>query len=302
MPFDLNEDALQGILAEIEQELTPVLKAEKEKLAKAAEESAEASPEKSAEKSAPTPEASAPEASSGAPEASASAEGTPPSEETPGEHTPGAPGADASAPVAPEASSPALPSDPAALQAWISGLAPEQQKALYLAAKQSLFAAMAPPAPAAPEATAPVAAPPAAPPASPPVDASAPPAMKTEMKSSPGNGGDPVKSVHKSETEKNEVDEIKDLIKSQGEQIKLLSKALDLMTKTPVRKAVTGISQIQHIKKSETEAPQLSKAELKEKMMEKVRDQSLTKKDRAAINQFVSGGYQEVSLVKHLLD
>jgi hypothetical protein len=319
MPFEIDESSLTSILAEVERDLKPVLVEAKDRLLKAEDEKSGPPAKKDDEKSAPAEESSSSEGSAPPAEASAGGDaGGPPAPEA----SASAP-ADASAggppPPGPEASaSPGgLPTDPAQLQQMIQSAPPEVQKAIYLAAKQALFASMggagagpgpeasASPAPPMPppgpeaSASAPMPPPPgpeaSAPPAGPP-----PPMMgKGEIKASPGNGGKSA-PVKKSEPQMNtDVEDLKALVKAQAEDIKLLTKAVQHMAGTPVRKAVTGISVIA---KSEAKEPtRLSKSEVNAKLSEKIREGDLTKKDRESIRRFYDTGSTNYTLVEHLL-
>lgn len=294
--FEINEESLATILAEVEQDLVPVIKSAKDDLKKAQDASAPPT-EESSESSEPSAEGSSP--ASPAPASAPGAEASSPAPAGDDSAPPFPPG-DASAPPSPEAApaSPegsAFPSDPAALQAMVAAQPPEVQKALYLAAKSAIFAAQASAAPS--PAPAPASPSPAAPPPGP--DAGVP-AMKGEMKSSPGNGGDP---VSKSETSR-EVEELKKLVKTQNDQIALITQAVTHLASTPIRKAITGIGQLKHIAKSEGKDVEvrLTKSEVTAKLREKSRDDSLSKKDRANITKFYDTGSENYSLIKHLLE
>lgn len=297
--FQIDESQLTSILDEVEQGLIPVLKSEANRLSKAKDEAS--APPSEDEGSAPPDEGSAPAEGSAPPEASASGDAPPMASPA---------GPEASAPPEgagppPEGSAPAaapggLPNDPAALAEMIGKLPPEQIKAIYLASKQAIFAAQGPaasPAPAGPAGGPPPMAPPAGGPPGPEASAGGPPmpppAMKAEMKASPGNGG---KTAPVAKSESSVVDTLTDLVKKQNEKIELLTKAVTHMAGTPVRKAITGVS---HIAKSETakEARQFTKAEVNAKLTEQIRGGKLEKKEIAQIKRFFDTGSQDFNLI-----
>jgi hypothetical protein len=320
--FELTDEDLDRVLEEVEQELVPVLKSANEKLSKADEESSpddksgppekeESSPaeESSSEGSAPSGDAPPPPG----PEASASPEGSAP---------PAGPEASSPAPGAEGSAGPGgLPTDPAQLQQMIASLPPEAQKAIYLAAKQAIFAQQsAPPAPGA-EGSAPPMSPPGAPPAgpgpemsspppaSPPAGPPVPPMGKGEVpagKQAPQNSkpGVMAPDANGDKVLKSEIEGLKKLIKSQAEMIKgqhdqfvLLEKAVTHMAATPIRKAITGVS---HIAKSESGERSLSKAEVVSRV-NALDVKSLSKKDKDAVLKFFDSGSQNIDLVKHLV-
>lgn len=304
MSLEIDEAALDGILNQVSEELAPILKSEAQKLNK--EESG--SPEESSGSASGEGEASASgggedgppgaDASAGAPPADASASAAPPA---------GPPGA---SPSAPPAASPSagMPTDPAQMAQMVAQMPPEAVKALYLAAKQALFAA-APPAapdmsagPGAPPAG--PSAPPMAPPAGPPPDASAgappmDPAMgKGEFKASPGNGGK--LAVKKSEADP-EIAELKKALKEQGEALEAFAKAFTRMASTPQRRAVTSVAALAKSEESNEEPKPMSKSELNARLSEQIKSGKLEKKDKEAVRRFYDTGSTNVNLVKHLL-
>jgi hypothetical protein len=293
MGIQIQNEELDAILDDVEAAVKPLLKSERDRLAKAGEDSPP--PE---EESAPSPEAS-PEASA-PPEASAG--GPPPGPEASAGGPP--PGPDAGGAGGPPPEDDGFPQDPAQLHAMIAQLPVEQVQALYLASKQVLQAQRgAGGAGPGPEASA--GGPPPPPPQASPAG---PPAMKAEMRPSPGNGG---KAIKKSENQENdmsqkELEEVKKLLKTQAEQMDLQGKALELVLSrvvgAPMRKSMTAVSQAQVKPGSEPETnKQLSKAEISDRLKEKIQAKSLTKKDRAAVYAFYDSGANDVSKIAHLL-
>lgn len=289
MGIQIQNDELDAILNDVEAAVKPLLKSERDRLAKAGEDSPP--PE---EESAPSPEAS-PEAS---PSPEASAGGPPPGPEA-SASAGGPPGADGGAPPEDDG----FPQDPAQLHAMIAQLPPEQVQALYLASKQVLQSQRgAGGPPPGPEASA--GGPPPPPPQAPPAG---PPAMKAEMRPSPGNGG---KSIKKSESQENDMsqkdlEEMKKLMKAQGEQMDLMGKALELtlsrVVGAPMRKSMTAVSQASVKPGSEPDAKPLTKAEVQERLKDKIRNKELKKKDRQAIYEFYDTGANDLSKIQHLL-
>jgi hypothetical protein len=313
MALEIDEAALDGILDQVSEELAPILKSEAQKLNKEesgppeeSSGSASASGEGSASASGggeggPPPPPGA-DASAGAPpaDASASPAGAPPA---------GPPGASPS-PAAPAASpSAGMPTDPAQMAQMVAQMPPEAVKALYLAAKQALFAAQPPAAPdmsaapGAPPADASAGAPPMAPPPAAGPSAGAPPMDPTmgkgEMKASPGNGGK--LAVKKSEKDP-EVAELRKVVAEQGQQLETLAAAFIKNLSTPQRRAVTSVA---HLAKSEDTASNqpkpMTKSELNSSLSEKIKSGKLEKKDKEAIRRFYDTGSTNVNLVKHLL-
>lgn len=179
----LKDSELKNILSEVEAELGSLLKAEQEKLVKAAP----TDDDSSADDSAPSDEGSAPGADAGA-EGSAPAPG--PEASAPGDEGSAPMGDEGMAPAPDQQMDPAAdasaPADPAMLEAEYSKLPPEELKAHYMAAKAALFKVMGAGGDAAPSPDAGMAPPPAAPGADagamgagvpPPPDASADPMM-----------------------------------------------------------------------------------------------------------------------------
>lgn len=340
--IEIDQVSLDSILAEVEQELEPVLKAEKDRLAKADGDSDgppkkdEGSEDKGGDKSPPASEDKSGEESAppAGPDASASA---------PPAGPPPPPGPDASASAPPPGSAPAgsppaspgMPTDPAALAQMIASLPMEQQKAVYLASKQALAASMAagagappagappagsppmapPPGPDASAAGAPPMAPPAAPPAppmsppagAPPADASGAPPMDPTMKmeASPANGGKsvPVKKSEKTVDNKGnkENEELKALVKSQGEKIDLLHRAVQHMAGTPIRKAVTSISALKKTEGNDGKEPKtLTKAEMTTQLTAMIRSRKLNKTDSEKVRKFYDEGSTNFESIAHL--
>ncbi len=295
MSLEIDDDALKNILAEVGALVEPMLKSEVKNLNKADGEEEEAPPaEASAPKEEDSPtEESTPAPAGGPPEQSAPPAGppggAPPMDAGPG----GPPGADPSG---------GLPDDPAALMDMMAQLPPEKLKAIYMASKQALLAMKGAAGPGAAGPASPPAGPPGMGAGGPPPEQSGPPAgappmpppaMKGEMKASPGNG-----SVAKKSEKDNE--DLKALVKTQGDQIALLTTAITKMVATPIRKAITNVSSLGKSESVPTEI-NLSKKEVTEALSEKVRSQSLSKKDKEAVRKYYDQGCKDLGLVAHLL-
>lgn len=305
--FNINESALDAVLAEVTGEIAEMLRKDEAALVKAADEKGppDDEPAESSEGSSgpadpvgdegdepPAPAEEAPEASEPASpeqaEAAQAPDGSP--EHEAGEIEP--------APTVEE------------LQGEYAKLDPEALKMHYLACKAAIMAAMgggdeasagAPPAP------------PAAPPAPAP-EASAPPALKGEMKSGKqcevaDEIGGQIKAgkMAKSETEV-ELDALKAQVAAQAEQLKKSEETMiqlaELVAK-PLRKSIKGLSDLAFIaKEGETEkkpaSAGLSKQEITTKLREKSRTADLSKNDRDLINQYTVGAV-DVSKIEHLL-
>lgn len=349
--FEIDEKSLDSILAEVEQELEPVLKAEKARLAKADDDSdgppkkddkgGDDKGEKSGGDDKGPPKSDDSSADASAPPAADASASAPPA--GPPAPPAGPPGADASASAPPAGSppaspaSPGFPTDPAALAQMIAAQPLEAQKAIYLASKQALAASMSAgagsPAPAGAPAGAPppgpdasamgpgAGAPPMAPPAppagppagAPPADASgAPPmdpTMKSDMKPSEGNGGQ-MKAVAKSEKtvdNNKDTEELKklvksqaDLIKSQGEKLDLLQRAVTHIAGTPVRKAVTSVSALKKTEGDGKESKQLTKAEMNAQLSQMIKGGKLNKSDKEKVRKFYDEGSTNFESIAHL--
>lgn len=102
-----------------------------------------------------------------------------------------------------------------------------------------------------------------------------------------------------------DLDEMKKLMKAQGEQMDLMGKALELtlsrVVGAPMRKSMTAASQASVKPGSEPEAKQLTKAEVADRLKDKIRGKELKKKDRAAIYEFYDTGANDLSKIAHLL-
>jgi hypothetical protein len=186
--------------------------------------------------------------------------------------------------------------DPEAIKAELATMKPEHVEALYMAAKEVLFAHKAASAPAVSAMPA-AATPPAASPDSPP-----PPAMKMEMgsqeKGPEANGGQ-VKAGEVIKSEDRVI--IEELQKKLQETDALASGLLNIVEKVILvapRKAVTSLSEI---KKSETKVDlsSLSREEVRARLGQKART-NLSKSDRELINHFEVGAIG-VDKVEHLL-
>lgn len=284
----IKDSELKALVAEVETEIGALLKAEKDKLAKAhpgEDTSAEIPPDESATASAKPPEASA--SASPAPDASAAPA---PDASMPPADASAAPPADASAdPAADEGTM-----DPEALKAEYAKLPPDELKIHFLAAKAALMEVMG----GADDGSAGAPPPPAAPPAPPPVASaspSAPPALKAEMKSVDANGGKEL-PIKKSEQEL-QIEALKAEVTEQKDALEKLVKAVTVMVERPERKAVTSTA---FIPKTDEAAKPLSKAEVMEKLKKVSAAPGLKKSDRDLINGFC---VDAVSLekIQHLL-
>lgn len=299
--FNINESALDAVLAEVTGEIAEMLRKDEATLAKAAEKSpvddepAESSegtagPTDPVEDSKEESESAAPpmaeEASSPEQTAAAAApEGSP--EHEAGEIEP--------APTVEE------------LQGEYAKLDPEALKMHYLACKAAIMAAMG-----GNEASAPAA--PMAPPA-PEMSASAPPTLKGEMEAGKevkvaDEIGGQMEAGKMTKSEANaELDALKAQLAAQAEQLKkgeeTMLQLAELVTK-PLRKSIKGLSDLAFVAKTdETEkkpaSAGLSKNEIVGKLRERVRsDEKLTKSDRDLINQYTVGNV-DVSKIEHLL-
>lgn len=270
----LSDADIESILNEVQDVLATVTKAEKTKAAKLA---------KSDEDSAGGDDDDAPGAADDA--------GAPPGADAgppPGADAGPPPGADAGAPPgADPAGDPAAaggPTDPAALQAEYAKLPIDELKMHAEAAMAALQAAMGGAGaggPPGPDAGAP-----------PPPDAGMAPAMKKEIKVD-GNGG----SVRKSEKDA-EVEALKKSLSETQQIAERLTSAFHTFVTKPMRKAETGVPAPGA---KPPEAP-LSKSEAVAKLRGKIRDVSLSKKDREVMNAVFVGEKDPLSPdVAHLL-
>jgi hypothetical protein len=275
----LDEKLISGVLAEIESSLAPILaKAEEDSESKEESPGEETPPEKS---DAPPSEGSSESDSAEAPSA--------PAEDSAPEAPPAVPDEAPSAPPVTPA-----PMDPMQMVASMQDLPLEQIKPLYDAVKALVFSKMqaaqqsvAAPAPAAPMA-------PAA-----PAMAAPPPAMKAEVKMSSDNDADDCGPMtKKSESATSEIELLKAELRTTNEKFEVLSKALELVVSTPVRKAVTGIS---HIAKSEVAAAPLNKSDVDAKLRTHIRNPQLAKSDREAINAYYDSRGMNIKAIEHLL-
>lgn len=299
--YTIKDSELKSLLDEVEAELVPFLKSQSERLAKASDPDGDGD-----EDSSPAGEDSAggppPEASASAPEASAS-EPVPPSAEGSAEMPEASAAAPGEAPGEAPGADPAMdqgPLDPESLKAEYAQLPPEELKMHYVAAKAALFELMgqgAGPdagAGAPPGAGAGAPPPPMAPPG-PEASASAP-ALKAELKASPGNGGDALK------VKKSENDELEALKKSNAEMndmLAVLAKAVE--SKLVVeRKAVTGVNAITKPADAPTDVSTLSKSEIAARINKHAMSPLTKNEDRDLINAYLC---KEVSVEKiaHLL-
>ena len=272
MSLKLSDKELNSLLDEVASDLSKSFSAVKEKLEKAEDEVAKALPPPE-EKEAPGSEESSP-----VPEASESAV----PEETPGE----APAAPAGA--APEVSE-AAPQDPAqemggqltpeALQAEYEQLPPDELQ-MHMqacqAALQKLSGGMGDGM-----------LPPAAPPAPAPDMGAPPPAMKSEKV---GNTLSKSEELAKSE------------VASLKEDVEILAKTLKAMLDTPVRKAITSISELSK-DEEEVETPvvkSVSAGEFWVKLREVAKRPNLSKSDKNLITDVYEKRVKPEVAAKHL--
>ena len=271
MSIKINEDELRGVLAEVEQELANAMKSQK--LSKAVgpmedEATTEPPPEESPDMGgAPPPEEG----------------GAPPPEEG------GAPGQISQA-------------DIEALAAEYASLPPEELEVHAMAIDAALQMVMggggAPPPGA--EGGAP---PPPPGGGAPPPPGGAPMAMseykiKEDLKKTEAEIEKKV--LKKYEEQQAESDKRFEMLQS---QVAGLVKALDIVSGSPMRKAITDMS---HISKPGSEiSPEeavrsLSKSDIDKRLTERTRDRSMKKSDRELVNQYYAG---EVSVegISHLL-
>lgn len=340
MPLNLNENDLNEIIGEVGRDLDSIVENAQRRLSKADDDKS-SPPEKSPEASASS-ESSGGDSGGGEggppSEGSGDAGGPPPDASASASPDAGAggPPPDASASAGGD---PAMAGQGEDLETKLQALPDDQLRHLYMAVKQALFARMsaadpqasasapgAPP-PAAPAPAASASPSPAAPPPAPPPAAAAspsaspaggppmpPPGMgKGEMKASPANGGgktsaikvgksEPAQGAPLAKSEPVLPPEVQAKLDEQGKMIEGLVKAVNILG-SPLRKAVTHISQVQHKPGSEPAqkpAPtNLSKAEITEKL-KSLDLKKTTPKDRDAVNGFYCGRYG-VEKIAHLL-
>lgn len=218
-----------------------------------------------------------------------------------------------------------MPADPNAIAAMIAQMPPDQQKVVYLAAKQALMAGMgagAPPAPAGAPPASPSPSPAAPPPASPAplamaegsAGAKAPQNAKPGVMAPDGNGDAVLQSVHKAEAavaemqkmmkaSEAEKEKLRKTVEEQGKSLDLAVKAVTLLTNTPIRKAVTAISEVKSLVKSQDEdGPRpMTKSEVNARLSEQIKSGKLEKKDRERIRRFYDNGSVDLTLIQHLL-
>lgn len=339
----MEDDELNQIIDEVGRDLDSVVASAQARLSKADEEKS-SPPEKSPEASDDSGSGSdsGPPSDSGSDPSAGGPPGMDASASPSADPSAGGPPPDASASAGAPGADPAAGGED--LETKLQALPDDQLRHLYMAAKQALFARMAsadpqasasapgaPPAaspapagpgmspspsapPMAPPAGPPAASPPPAGPPAPPMDQPPVPGMgKGEMKASPANGGGKTSAVKVGKNEGAKPNE--DLMKAEdakkidqlSKQVENLSKALEgtlqFLTQ-PMRKAVTRISEVQHLgKPGQTPDPKavtLSKAEITDKLKVVTANPSLAKKDREAVNAFYCGRVG-VDKIAHLL-
>lgn len=283
----IKDSALKALIAEVEAEIGDLLKSEKQKLSKAAEDldeeqaeaSADASPPPEADPSAEaSAEASAPMGDAPEDEMSAPAE-----DSAPAEASAPPPGDDAMQPQ--EDMAEAAPMDPEALKAEYMKLPPEELEMHLMAAKAAMME-MSGGQDAQADAGAP-------PPAAPPAPEQSAPAMKAEEKPHKKAQKEEHKDVEMSKSEKSISNE---RLKELEAQVEGLVKALDLALGQPMRKAVTSVA---FVPRTEETKPTLNKGQVMEQLKE-VTKQNLKKSDRELINRYCLGEV-EVEKIQHLL-
>lgn len=293
----LKKNELANILAEVEQEISTLLKSEGEALRKAKGDGSDEPPGDGG--SAPADDT----APGGAPEGSAPPmEGSPEGSAPP----PGPEGAPPGMEGSPEGSAdPAMgggPIDPEALKAEYMQLPPEELKMHYMAAKEAMLqvtgsfggASPGPGAPPGPETSAgpaPGGPGPGAPPPGPP----GAPALKAEvpssMKSNPANGG--TQSAAVPDAIKKSEARIVDL----EQQVDLMAKALELTLATPVRKAITQVSHIPKTDESKPASTELSKSEIQSKIRSAMSGGKLNKAEKDQLFSYTLGnlGFDQIA-------
>jgi hypothetical protein len=288
MPITINDVDLESILREVEADFDTAVK--NQRLRKADDEAVG--------DDAPGGDAP-PDAPPGGDEASAPPPGAGGDMPPPGAGDPDAQGS--APPGADPAADQGAPNDIEGLKAEYAQLPPEELKMHYIAVKAALFAAMqqgggAGPAGPGADPAAGAGGPPPMPGADPAAGAGAPPppmaggpppAMKGEMTPSknPNGGGAAMAKAEK-------------LLADQQKQIEGLSTAVEMLLKTPVRKAVTNFDFIR--KSEDSNAPTLTRGQIMEKLNEKAKDPKLAKSDRNLINAFCVSSV-DASQIAHLL-
>jgi hypothetical protein len=292
----IDKDQIDAVFAEVQTELAKSLNIESALLSKADKDAPAEESEGSGEPASPPPDDSAPDEGSAPPPAD---EGSaPPMDEGSAPPPPDASAPDAGA--APEGDIAPAPTIEQ-LQAEYMQLPPEQLKMHFLACKAAAMASMGQ------DQGSPPAASPAAPPAPAPA-APAPMAMSGKVYSSPGNGGKT--KLGKSEAEV-KIESLEKELKLQKDEAQLQSDALmkmvaavDAKLSTPIRKAVTGVSDLRFIQRTETddkgEKKPLTKSEVSEKLKSKIREGKLSKSDKDLVESYTVGAV-DVTKIAHLL-
>jgi len=297
-------EELDGVIAEISDQVADYLRKDEAALAKAM-------PGEPDEESEGSEGPAAPEASEAAPEdeASPADEGSAPADAAPPAEEGSAPDMGAAPPEGDQAGQEqAIEPAPTVeqLQAEYMNLDPEALKLHYLACKGAIMAAMGGQGSPADAPQAPPAAPPAAPPMAAP-EASAPPAMKGEMPSTEGNGGE-IKAGKLGKSESAEVAALKAELAAQADSLakneQALMQLVEMVAK-PLRKSVKGISELAFLSKDGQEATTaalpLTKSEIMSTLREKAKtDTTLKKSDRDLINKFALG-QADAKSIAHLL-
>lgn len=299
MKTTFTPEELDGVIAEISDQVSEYLRKDEAFLAKAVGDEQDEESEGASGPAVPLSDESEEEGSAPA-EAPPMDEGSAPAEAPPMDGAP--PMDEGSAPVdgAPDDGTIAPAPTVEELQAEYATLDPEQLKLHFLACKQAIMAAMGGDPAQAPQ-PAPMAPPGAAPMAPPGPEASAPPAMKGEM-SSAKSGGEMSKGKPLGKSEKDlEIDLLREQLAKNEEALMAL---VDLVAK-PLRKSVKGISELAFLSKdggsTESTVPTLTKSEIISVLREKAKsDTTLKKSDRDLITKFTIGSV-DASKIEHLL-
>lgn len=126
--------------------------------------------------------------------------------------------------------------------------------------------------------------------------------MKQEMKPSEGNGGQMkvAKSEKTVDNKNKENEELRALVKSQGDQIALLTKAVTHIAGTPIRKAVTSISALKKTEGDGSAPKQLTKAEMNATLTQMIKGGKLNKADKEKVRKFYDEGSTNFESIQHL--
>jgi hypothetical protein len=109
----------------------------------------------------------------------------------------------------------------------------------------------------------------------------------------------PAKETSMSKSEKDlKIEELEAQLKLQTEEVAKLAQVLE----TPIRKSVKSVSDLRFIDKTETDkkAAPLTKSEVKDKLMGKIREGKLSKSDKELVAKYTCG-VVDLSKIEHLL-